>query len=310
MKKNKILIFSLILTLLFSSVSFAINNNDAKAKEKERKEKIEVMVDSGLSEEDANFNLELEEKLKNVKNKIEIGDHTPEISVAMYKDKSKFKKALLLLDEAALKKALEAEVHERGMEDVAKLIEENPGKPKYRIDYDDGSWIQITDTIRRLDEPSVEQAITNFYESTVIGSGAVGNGNYDRIYEVVLSATGSYAKNWLRVKYTQSGLTSNNTATANIYYIEGNQAGHGMISVSNANPNTSGSRTATAIFDDGYWQDNTPPADAYNQVLFAVSGSITIFGTITATVNTSWTQTLRAEYYGTGFWRTLLTVYY
>ncbi len=70
--------------------------------------------------------LDLEQNLKNTKEKIVIGDDTPILSDAEAKDEVIFREKALALDKAAIKKGLTAKAVISGIDDLKVLIEKKP----------------------------------------------------------------------------------------------------------------------------------------------------------------------------------------
>jgi hypothetical protein len=169
----------------------------------------------------------------------------------------------LSLDPEALKTALvkciTSKERVNGIKDINAAMLKDPGKDYYRINYDDGSWIQATGKLTRLDTPAQAGVSTNGYSESIQGYGAVyQNGNWQLTYELDEFSGASYSKNSITAKWTQSGL-GGGTPTAQFYSREGGQSYAGVISISNVQ---------TYYTPDNGTAVNTATADAVNQVVF------------------------------------------
>jgi hypothetical protein len=321
--KKKLSIFltlTLVFTLLVSPICYGseiYNNNmnepsssvSGVLQEMTRDQKIAEMTNNGVSKEDAIFILDLDQKLNNTKNKIIIGDDTPNLSDSEMKNKVNFQSKCLALDPAALKKALTAKALTQGMTDLKSLIAEQGPKDNYKIEYPDGSWIKASGTLIRLDKPNPDGVTPN--SQSIVDSGTLNaDGTYQLTYELTEYNGASYSKNKIQTTFTASGINAQSgTLTMHFTGKQGSQSAWGIITLGNA---------YTYYYPDsatstGYWsggrRNSNGYADAVNQVIYTCSGSIGLTGAIAITVGGSWTQNAIIRLYGNGIWNKIAEVY-
>jgi len=335
--KKRLLVFVVMLTLLFSmsSASFANENITATTMDQSQAQgltsnnqsttpsdeisvdptQVQALVSDGLSVDNAQYILKLDKKLKNVKNKIIIDDQTPTLSDSdVTKDVKGFQKKVLALDPAALKKGLEAKAIKNGSKDLEKMMKKNPEQDKYRVDYSDGSWVEVDLTLERISLPDSLGVVLNGYTEKEIQSTAVGDGTWVKTYEMKQLTATSYAKQFVTLTWKVTGTkpTPNGTATATAVSINGGGASYGTIQYIGGSTVYTGSTTATAKWNSSatMFSTATNPVQAQCSCVFSTIGAIGLGGVFSITVNGTWTQYSIIRVWGTGLLRTYAAYYY
>jgi len=310
-KLRILLVFTLLFTVISSSTVFASQGQQVNGFQS-REKKIQEMVNDGVTLEDANFILDLEQKLSNTDKKIVIDDNTPTLTDAQAKNKKEFQEKCMALDPVSLKKSLMSKAHLNGPKDLEELIKRDGGsKEEYKIEYSDGSWITTKSSLIKLDTPSETGVTTNGYSEYYMDGGVLSSdGNYQLSYEMVEFSGASYSKTKILSYFTATGLTRGYGSTSMQFTgKEGFQSAYGIITCGVGQtyylPDNG---TATGIWSGGRLT-STSSADAVNQVTFTASGSLSLVGTIGVNVGASWTQYARIRIFGSGIWNKYAGIY-
>lgn len=312
--KKLLVAFLMMLTLIFgmSSASYANETPDEIIVDQE---KVEELVKDGLSVDEAEYLLKLDKKLKSCNEKIIISDKTSDISdEEVNKDIKSFRKRALELDPAALKKGLQAKVLKNGYTDIQKLMERNPEQEKYRVEYSDGSWVEVTSTLERISVPKNVGVVLNGYSEKTIQADFVGDGSWQKTYEMKQLTSTSYAKQYVTMKWTLTGTdspTPNGTAIATATYLNGGGSSIGTITYGGGSATYTGSQTATAKWNSNgtILSPTSDPIQGQFQALFSTSGSIGLTGVFSINVSGTWTQYSIVRVWGSGMFKTVAAIY-
>lgn len=311
---KKILVSFVTLALLFGMVPASYADNNANGTTVDQSQ-VQNLVDDGLSTDEAQYLLQLDKKLKNVKNKIMINDQTPDLSDQdVTKNVKDFRKKALDLDPAVLKKGLQAKAIKKGPQDIEKLMEKNPGQDKYRVEYPDGSWVELTSTLDRISLPESSGVVVNGYTEKQIESNYVSDGTWTKTYEMKQLTSTSYAKQFVTLKWKLTGTTAtpNGTATATATSLNGGGSSYGTIQYVGGSASYTGSTTSTAKWNSNgtILTPNTDPIQGQFAAVFSCNGSIGLTGVFSLNVNGTWTQYSIVRVWGSGMYRTLAGYYY
>ena len=302
----------MIITVVFAQFS-AYASEAVPEVFSQRETKYNDMVAHGVSHKDALFILDFEDALGKSPDKITIDDDVVVMPKSLSADKSTFRGKLLQLDKSAIKRGLMAEVSSNGMTDLNALMQSDPNRLFYRIDYDDGSFISARTIVKRVDIAEASYATTNAYSETIVAANQYYDGNWDVTYEMTQFTGVSYSKNSIQVKWTQDN-TDNGTpdgtySDIDVYFYRGLQAAAGLISISNSGENVYRDNAA-GIWFNSELTPTTNPAYIDNEVVFTTSGSLTLGGVFSVTISNSWTQSAAIKIYGDGIVHKVASIYY
>lgn len=285
--------------LVSSSSVFAEPVGDNNIRDAEISADAQKLVDYGfdasVSDKIAKVDYILKEMLKTgqqvdlVNNEIQI-INPPNLTNAISKDDEQtvinYFKESLSNQSAKVKKVSQ----EERMNDIKQSIENNPNRSKYRIDYPDGSWIQASSTLEKVDTITSDEVKTegnlSYPHEVEVGSGTSypGDGEYIHKYTITENyGQSGYALNWIQVDYTVSN---------GQHHVHINNAHNGQDSGIGVGVQNSGKYIN--IVDTDYSQDPTTWCEAESQVVFGVTGSVglSLFGVLSFSVNVgyNWTQ--------------------
>ncbi len=177
---------------------------------------------------------------------------------------------------------------EKKISDLNDEFIKNPGRSKYRLTFDDGSWIQAEAVTERTDEikddrvrtfgnaayPNETQVSSKLYSSS---------GIFAHTYTLIEVNSTHYTNIYVSVNYTVVG---DYTHTYINYYSGGQSAG-GLININN-------SQTQCTVQDTSYYGDPTTWCETFNRVAFTCSSSVgfTLSGALSIAVSPgmSWTE--------------------
>lgn len=305
---KKILSIALIIVFIFASFT----TNFAQSSSNDQTKIIELMA-NGLNRQEAEQIAKVDriakEAEKNgqtfelVNGNIEV-INTKDTKESISKDDEKYLKDLL-------KKSLVHKVKssEEKKKDMDGYISKNPGRTKYRLTYEDGSWVEVIRTITR------EDIITDTNVNTYFDNVQVPN-EVERGTAYTFPSDGTYTDDYTWREYTGSSYSYNElrwsyTVSNNGYHIHANNCvgaanGSGIIGVSNQT-------YMISVSDTDYYGQPTLWCEAQQDAIFNFSGSIGIALSGTAAFNFSvsagktWNQytvfraSLTQEHYYNGY---------
>jgi len=302
LKKVASIVCALAVLLGLGTNAFAANSDSFELR---KNEIIAELMQDGLSRKDAEYYAELDTMIR----KMELSGETiqldavdaTETRVALA-NQVEFRERVLQKDPAAIKCALSMSSNLfLGQEDMKDLTRTYQGQNEYTIIYPDGSKIQYAaGSVEAADE---NRLYASGFSTETFGSGTnTSYSNYDGWGEYVMSNPSNYSKNRVDCEYTYSatGVTMN--------YVEGNQSSYGFVLISNSNGGEISREKSTS----------TAPAEANNQVVFQVSGSlgvgkeIRLVGvdiSVSIAAGANWTQTVYFRVTKNGNWSAVATTY-
>lgn len=280
----------LVLSFGVNGTSFAAENTSDEYQVKHQ----ELIID-GLTEKEASTIIRIEKITKEMEvngqtidlvngeatisrekeNKREISKEDEKFYIELAKNKIKFDNKM------------PKESYEEKKEQLLKMMQENPGRHKYRITYEDGSWYECVFSAKQIDTEKNTETKTYGYEDVEVATFYFpwsGDGTYYYDYEFrELSAAGSYAKVYIGENIT----VSNNGYNVHVNYGQASQASYGNIGIANH-------AMYVHVNDTDYYQDPTLWCYVENSVVFARSGSVgvTLGGifSFSITAGANWTQ--------------------
>lgn len=212
-----------------------------------------------------------------------------------------FRERVLQKDPAAIKCALSMSSSLFGLEDIQALSNTYQDQNEYTIIYPDGSKISY-----RSGSTPVSDQNTLYASGTTTDTFGSGTNTeycpYDAYGEYKMESGVNYSKNRVDCKYDF------NSTGATMTYVEGNQSSYGLVLISNSNSGEI-SRTKST---------STQPAEANNQVVFQISGSlgvgkeIKLVGinvSVSISGGANWTQTVYFRVPKNGKWTAVAVTY-
>lgn len=249
----------------------------------------------GVSYKDAQYYAELDNKfieLERNKVVIDLSDVEALSTQFALANPNSFKEMVMELDPAAIKTALQSSSYVNGFDDVNELMEKNPNRAKYEIQYNDGSSVSV---ISSPGEPQEKKEVTpSAYEEDIywVSAHCGGSSCINASTEWTFTSALGYAK--ASIFNLNYGISYNgkDTYTMTVGNYDVGAASYGVVTYSTPSKNTISSAT--------YYVPNWgPPTNAQAQGYFnatvsaSVGGSLNFaFGSLSLSVNggASWTQ--------------------
>ncbi len=160
--------------------------------------------------------------------------------------------------------------HEMMMEDLERQMAEYSDRSVFRIEYENGSWVQVTRHIKRNDEILTDELIPCFSNMTypnekeIKHENCFGDGIYSYDYEMAEWYGIAYAKNLVAM---QTQISNSNHHVRVIGYYGGQSSSGASITISNA-------YAACTTSDVDYYAVPTMWCEVYNQVVYSASSSL------------------------------------
>lgn len=129
--------------------------------------------------------------------------------------------------------AIENVTYETMVADANELMEANPGRTQYRIEYDNGMWVEITTVLERVDTIEDETVSTYFDNATypneveIEKENFLADGDYTYEYECKCFNGVSYSKNYVKQSFTISDDNHHVAITSK----QGGAAGYGVVTL-------------------------------------------------------------------------------
>lgn len=310
MVKKKIISMMAVVLIATSTISLPGFSN-VKASEKDdlstvqkfnkkhvqSKAKIYKLTNLGLSSKDANYYAKLDDMFKFMEDnsiKINFDDSEQVITDGQVtKDVDAFREKVLSGDKAALKKAIYSSLStEKNLKEAEKMLTKFGGTlSEYKYICSDGSELTFNSTKNLSDKKTALNIKPVGYSETYFGRGTVTTGYNSGTIGWTMTSGSSYAK----IEIYDEGYVNTSSRSASMSYARGGQASAGYITIANTNGGVISRAT----------NNNTTgkPAEANNQVVWSVSGSVggSFYGvSFAVTRGRSWTQYVYDRQYGDG----------
>lgn len=290
-----------ILCLTSSLLTINLVSADSNFSNKQTiQQKIENMKADGLSQQDAEYYANFDDKVKQMeanKEEFKLDSNTPDLSDAdVAKDVKKNRDNILQGDKAAIKQGLKsiARLHDKNTTaEMDSLMNQHQGQQEYVIQYPDGSKLSVKQHLaEKVKDGNVYPS--GYTEATMFSRhDYTSNGTYNNGYNEWSFITGvNYSK--IRITFSFTLTNYSNPGTVNMTYAMGAQSSYGVVGIANSN--------GGAISRAQNVQPSTP-AEANTQVIFNVSGSFSasyLALSIGVTLGASWTQYVYERLYGDG----------
>lgn len=286
------------LTMIFGLGTKAYAFEESSSELREKRIVSELMQD-GLSRNDAEYYAALDTMIRSMEQSGEILqlDDTidaldPQIALA---NQTAFRDRVLQKDPSALKCALSMTLSLSAQEEMQNLATTYQGQDEYTIIYPDGSKIHYGAASTELKDPNTlyaSQTITDTFKTGTNTSYT----NYNAYAEYKITSAVNYSKTRVdcEYKYASTGVT--------MTYAEGTQSSYGVILISNSNSGEISREKSTS----------TKPAEANNQVVYQVSGSIGFTMnnvSVSISAGANWTNTVYFRVTKDGEWSAVAVVY-
>lgn len=304
MKKvtKKIISVLLAVSVIFGTGinAYAATQDDLEVRE--RTIVSELMAD-GLSKKDAEYYAALDTMIRQMERTgevLQLGDAVEAMDVdTALENQALFRARVLEKDPAAVKCALTMTSSLLGQQEMQALTATYQDQNEYTIVYPDGSKITYSSGTNEIKNP--ESLYASGTSSETFGSGTITQyTNYTGYGEYKMTSGVNYSKNRVDVEYTyaSTGVT--------MTYAEGSQSSYGVVLISNSNSGEISREKSTS----------TKPAEANNQVIYQISGSVggsvTLVGyevSVSISGGANWTQTVYFRVKKNGDWSAVASTY-
>lgn len=285
-----------------TDITRVFNNDPEKRRNLTVEEKVKELLIMGATYEEAKYYAVLDNKiaeLERTNQKIDLTHVMPVSLQTIASNPKMFKQQVLALEPSALKAALQSPSLKNGFSDVSKLVQNNPGRTKYVVQYPDGSSAAMvlnrgTKTIEKEVTPAA-YAEDEYWRISNCNGGGPGT-----CTNASTEWTFSSPAGWAKASVFNLDYTVNYNAaippaiwTMSVGSFDVGAASYGAVTYSTPNKNT----ITNATFREGVHNYETSYAQAQGYFNATLTGSIGgsanfAFGSLSTSINfgASWTQ--------------------
>ncbi|MEQ6390386.1 hypothetical protein RZN22_13845 [Bacillaceae bacterium S4-13-58] len=283
---QSVLVFGLVISSFSSSVIAApSNSNTSQLTLKERKdasheEKVNDLIKMGVNLEDAEYYASLDDMLVDLEKsgkKIDLSNVKAMSPQEIASDPKGFKKKILEKNPAAIKAGLQSKAYSDGFKDMAELIEKNPNRKKYVVNYPDGSSVEVEVSEGVPDKSQSQKVKLLGYDEDMYWSSANCNGggpgtcsNASTSWKFT-SPVGWAKASVFNLDYTVRTIDGGTTWQSEIGYYDVGAASYGFVMYSTPNKNT---KKYSGYWDAYDFSKPEPYAQAQGYFGASVSGSV------------------------------------